>query len=159
MQLTSSAFRQGEPIPDRYTCEGNDSSPDFSWSDAPSEAKSFVLILHDPDAPRANGFTHWVVYNIPAEVSRLPEAAPKQGRIDGLGMQGKNDAGRLGYVGPCPPSGTHRYFARLYALDATLALPPGATHAEVSNAMESHIIGECELMGTYTKRGKQRTAA
>ena len=158
MQLTSSAFRQGEPIPDRFTCEGGDTSPEFAWEGAPQETQSFVLILHDPDAPRANGFTHWVAYNIPANVTKLPENAPKQGRIDGLGMQGKNDGGRLGYVGPCPPSGTHRYFARLYALNAKLALEPGATHEQVSAAMEPHVIDECELMGTYTKKGTRRVA-
>ena len=157
MQLTSSAFSQGGAIPKRYTCEGQDTSPELSWSDAPTEAKSFALILHDPDAPRANGFTHWVIYNIPANVAAIEPNVPKEPVVNGLGVQGKNDGGKFGYMGPCPPSGTHRYFARLYALRDQLDLKPGASHHDVIAAMEGKIIGQAELMGTYAK-GSEKAA-
>jgi Raf kinase inhibitor-like YbhB/YbcL family protein len=152
MQLTSSAFQAGGAIPSKFTCEGKDISPEFSWKDPPSETKTFALVLHDPDAPRAGGFTHWVVYNISANTGRIGEGAPKQGRVSGVGLQGKNDSGKIGYVGPCPPSGTHRYVARLYALDAELPLPPGASHEELRSAMEGHILAQAELVGTYAKK-------
>ena len=152
MQLLSSAFQQGQPIPLRFTCEGDDISPEFSWKDAPKETKSFVLILHDPDAPRRNGFTHWVVYNIPAEVSRITENVPQEATISGIGSQAKNDAGQIGYKGPCPPSGKHRYIARLYALSAQLPVKPGAAYTDVITAMEKLVIEEAELLGTYEKQ-------
>ena len=152
MQLNSSAFQAGEPIPSKFTCEGKDVSPEYSWRDAPAETKTFALILHDPDAPRAGGFTHWVVYNIPANTGHIGEGTPKQGRVPDVGLQGRNDSGKIGYMGPCPPSGTHRYVARLYALDAELPLAPGASHKELSSAMEGHILAEAELVGTYAKK-------
>src|SRR6266705_2581570 len=140
MQLRSTAFQTGGAIPTRFTCEGDDISPDFSWGDAPLETKSFVLILHDPDAPRAGGFTHWVVYNIPAGTSHIEENIPRQATVEGLGVQGKNDCGEIGYMGPCPPSGTHRYFARLFALRSQVELRPNATYAELIAAMRDKII-------------------
>src|SRR5947199_10020981 len=152
MQLTSSDFNAGGAIPIRFTCEGDNASPEFSWKEAPGETKSFALVLHDPDAPRAGGFTHWVVYNIPAKTGHLGEGTPKQGRAPDVGLQGKNDSGKIGYMGPCPPSGTHRYIARLYALDAELPLAPGASHEELSSAMQGHILAEAELVGTYAKK-------
>ena len=151
MKLTSSAFSHGSAIPKRFTCEGQNISPELSWTDAPKETKSFVLFLHDPDAPRKNGFTHWVVYNIPPTVSRIEENVPRNASIQGLGLQGRNDSGTVGYMGPCPPSGSHRYFARLYALRAELELGPHATYAEVIAAMQGKIIEGAELMGTYDK--------
>lgn len=157
MQLTSAAFSHGEAIPTRYTCEGEDISPELSWSDAPKATKSFALILHDPDAPRENGFTHWLVYNIPPNVAAIEPNLPKEPVVSGTGMQGRNDAGEIGYMGPCPPSGTHRYFARLYALRDQLDLNPGASYPDVISAMEGKIIDQTELLGTYAK-GSQRAA-
>ena len=152
MELRSTAFQAGGAIPTRFTCEGDDISPDFSWRDAPPETKSFVLILHDPDAPRAGGFTHWVVYNIPAGTSHIEENIPQQATVAGLGVQGKNDSGEIGYMGPCPPSGTHRYFARLFAVDRELDLKPGLYHRDVYSEMQGHIVEQAELMGTYAKK-------
>jgi Raf kinase inhibitor-like YbhB/YbcL family protein len=157
MQLLSSAFRAGEKIPVRYTCEGENVSPEISWMSAPANTKTFALILHDPDAAWPGGFTHWVLYNIPAARDHLESNLPKQERIRGTGTQGKNDTGKLGYVGPSPPSGTHRYFIRLYALDRELDLEPGATRLELSAAMENHVLAQAELMGTYAKQ--KQTAA
>lgn len=151
MKLTSPSFSHGGSIPKRFTCEGQNISPALSWADAPQEAKSFALILHDPDAPKKDGFTHWVVYNIPASVNRIAESVPHNASIPGVGLQGRNDSGKVGYMGPCPPSGTHRYFARLYALRAEPELGPNATYAEVLAAMRDKIIEETELMGTYAK--------
>jgi Raf kinase inhibitor-like YbhB/YbcL family protein len=155
MKLTSPAFSHGGSIPKQFTCEGRDISPELSWTEAPKETRSFALILHDPDAPRQGGFTHWLVYNIPANVNRIAEDIPHNGSIEAVGLQGQNDAGKIGYMGPCPPSGQHRYFARLYALRDELALEPGATYAEVIAAMRGKIIEEAELMGTYAKTGRK----
>lgn len=155
MQLTSAAFQQGAEIPSLFTSDGDDISPELSWKDAPAEAKSFVLIMHDPDAPREGGFTHWVVYDMPAQTGHIEQNTPPKDKIPGLGTQGKNDAGRIGYMGPAPPSGTHRYFLRLFALDTMLNLEPGATHKAVSAAMRGHILGQAELMGTYEKKAKR----
>lgn len=152
MQLTSSDFRAGEAIPARFTCEGDNTSPEFSWKEVPPETKSFALIMHDPDAPRAGGFTHWVLYNIPADKGSLDPDVPKRDHVPGTGMQGRNDSGKVGYMGPCPPSGRHRYYVRLFALDAELNPHSGATHEELKNAMEGHILERAELMGTYSKR-------
>ncbi len=113
MQLMSSAFQAGQAIPSKFTCEGKDISPEMSWRDAPPETRTFAFVLHDSDAPRTGGFTHWVIYNIPANTGHLGEGVPRQGRVPDVGMQGMNDAGKVGYMGPCPPSGTHRYVARL----------------------------------------------
>ena len=157
MKLISSAFEAGGAIPRRYTCEGDDISPPLSWTGAPKETKSFVLILHDPDAPRRGGFTHWVMYDIPANVTALEENVPRQSKIPGLGIQGRNDAGNIGYIGPCPPSGQHRYFSWLYALRAGLNLPPGATYEQIKSALEKTVIEQTELIGTYAK-GKERAA-
>jgi Raf kinase inhibitor-like YbhB/YbcL family protein len=152
VQLTSSAFSAGGAIPARFTREGEDISPEFSWKEVPERTKSFVLILHDPDAPRPGGFTHWVLYNIPGSLGHIEQAVPRQELVAGLGLQARNDAGKIGYMGPCPPSGTHRYFARLYALDTELELQPGATHEQVISAMEGHVLTKAELMGTYARK-------
>src|SRR5438132_1212361 len=134
MQLASRAFQHGGRIPNRYTCEGEDISPEFSWKDAPPGTQSFAVVMHDPDAPRPGGFTHWVLYNIPGNVRCIEEDVPRQEIAPGLGVQGRNDAGEIGYMGPCPPSGVHRYFARLFALDAELNLKPGATLPQLNAA-------------------------
>jgi Raf kinase inhibitor-like YbhB/YbcL family protein len=151
MNLTSTAFQPEGKIPQQFTCEGQDVSPDVSWSEAPKETKSFVLITHDPDAPRPNGFVHWVLYNIPASTNHIPQNVPKNASVPDLGLQGRNDSGKVGYMGPCPPSGTHRYFFRLYALRSKLELGPSATYKQVIEAMEGKIIEQGELMGTYAK--------
>jgi Raf kinase inhibitor-like YbhB/YbcL family protein len=154
MQLTSAAYQQGTEIPVRFTCEGDNISPAFSWRDAPGETKSFALIIHDPDAPRAGGFTHWVLYNIPGAAQTVQENVPKNKHLPEVGTQGRNDADEVGYMGPCPPSGTHRYYARLFALDSVLTIPPGANHEELTEAMEGHILARAELMGKYAKKAE-----
>ncbi len=152
MQLTSSVFQQGAEIPSYYTSDGEDVSPELSWKDAPAETKSFALIVHDPDASRPGGFTHWVVYDIPPETGHIEENVPDTERVSGLGTQGKNDGGKIGYIGPAPPSGTHRYFFRLYALDAMLNLGIRATHKQVMDAIKGHVLAQAELMGTYENK-------
>jgi Raf kinase inhibitor-like YbhB/YbcL family protein len=155
MQLTSTEFREGGEIPSRFTSDGENVSPELSWKDAPHETKSFALIMHDPDAPRPGGFTHWVIYSIGPGVGHLEEAVPTGGEIKGVGLQGKNETGRLGYIGPAPPSGVHRYFFQLYALDCVLDLKPGASHREVSAALKGHVLAQAELMGTYEKKSQR----
>ena len=137
MKIISPAFTHGNAIPTQFTCEGEDISPELSWTEASKETKSFVLVVHDPDAPRANGFYHWVMYNIPPRVDRIPHNAPKHASLPGLGVQARNDAGKIGYMGPCPPSGTHRYFFRLYSLKESLDLKPGANYQEVLSASKA----------------------
>ncbi len=152
MQLRSSGFRAGGVIPVRYTCEGDDISPEFSWTEIPAGTKSLALILHDPDAPKAGGFTHWVIYDIDPSLKQIDENTPKRETASGIGVQGKNDGGKIGYIGPCPPSGGHRYIARLFALDTELNLKPGASHQEVESAMHGHILETAALMGTYARK-------
>ena len=131
MRIQSPAFPHGGEFPRRYTCEGENISPEFSWDGVPKEAKFLVLILHDPDAPRRNGFTHWLLYDIPAAIDRVRENVPRHEHLADAALQGRNDSGEIGYRGPCPPTGRHRYFARLYALRDKLGLPAGATADEV----------------------------
>jgi Raf kinase inhibitor-like YbhB/YbcL family protein len=153
MRLTSPAFHAWGAIPSRYTCEGADVSPELAWFEAPAETKCFVLILQDPDAPPADGFAHWLVYNIPPSVTRIQEDVPRQATVTGLGLQGRNSGGTIGYMGPCPPSETHRYFFWLYALRRRLDLGPGASYEDLRSAMSGFvIIEEAELVGTYTQR-------
>lgn len=147
--LISSAFKSGDKIPVQYTCDGQDVSPPLSWSGFPPAVKAFAFVVDDPDAP-GGVFTHWVLFNIPSTVTELPTGVKKQPSIEGLGLQGKNDFGDLGYGGPCPPRGRpHRYVFRLYALDAPLNLKAGATKADVLKAVEGHTLGMAELTGTY----------
>ena len=152
MRLTSTVIQQGSEIPAHYTSDGANISPELSWQDFPDKTQSFVLIVHDPDAPRSGGFTHWVLYNIPPTTTHIDENVSQDGQFGNLGLHGKNDSGKIGYIGPAPPSGTHRYFFRLFALDTMLDLPPGATHKEVSAAIKGHILAQSELMGTYEKK-------
>lgn len=151
--LTSTAFQDGEAIPSKYTCDGQDVSPLLAWSAPPNGTKSFALIHDDPDAPMGT-WVHWVVYNLPASVRQLPEAFPAdQERPDGT-RQGRTDFGRIGYGGPCPPSGTHRYVFKLYALDTVLSLAPGATKVAVEAAMQGYILAQAQLIGTYRRKGR-----
>jgi Raf kinase inhibitor-like YbhB/YbcL family protein len=152
INLTSSAFKDGEAIPKKYACEGENISPPLAWTAAPENAKSFALIVEDPDAPRGT-FTHWIIFNLPPNVRELPENVPARAVLDNGAKQGKNDFQKMGYGGACPPSGdkTHRYFFRLYALDATLPLDAKATRAQTQNAIQNHIIAEGQLTGTYKR--------
>jgi len=151
----SADFSPEGAIPSRFTCEGENVSPEFSWKEAPIGTKSFALILHDPDARRLGGFIHWVLYNVPADKGHLDPNVPTQEHVPATGVQGRNDGGDIGYMGPCPPSGTHRYYFRLFALDSEVRLPPGATHDELTQAMEGHVLERAELTGTYRKKAEQ----
>jgi len=157
LQLTSSAFETESSIPPQFSCEGRNISPELSWTGAPAGTKSFALIMHDPDAPITGGYSHWLLYNIPATEHHLAENTPNQDQLSGGGMQGKNDAGKYGYTGPCPPSGTHRYYFRLYALDTLLDPRAGASKADLEKAMEGHVLATAELLGRF-KRSSGRAA-
>jgi Raf kinase inhibitor-like YbhB/YbcL family protein len=149
--LDTKAFPKGGEIPVKYTCSGDDVSPALSWSGAPQGAKSFALIVDDPDAPSGT-FTHWVVYDLPASAHQLRERVSKTDDLSGGGRQGRNDFRRVGYGGPCPPPGkAHRYFFRLYALNAALNLPAGASRQDVEAAMRGHVLAQAELMGKFSR--------
>jgi Raf kinase inhibitor-like YbhB/YbcL family protein len=151
MQVISSAFNQMQPIPAAHTCDGADISPPLAWSDIPAKAKSLALICDDPDAPHGT-WVHWVAYDLPPTCKGLPEGVEKSDTLTIGGKQGRNDFLEIGYNGPCPPGGTHRYFFKVYALDAVLGLPPGKTKKEIEKAMKGHILGEGELVGTYKRK-------
>jgi len=151
MDLKSSAFEPGGIIPPTYTCDGSDVSPPLSWSAVPAKAKSLALIADDPDAPRGT-WVHWVSWNIPATVHDLPEGVPKRDTLPNGMKQGTTDFRSIGYGGPCPPSGTHRYFFKLYALDATLNLLPSTTKKDLETAMQGHVLAQSELMGKYARK-------
>jgi len=153
-ELKSPAFAAGGSIPSLYTCQGKDISPPLTWSKAPEKTRSFVLICDDPDAPVMT-WVHWVYFDIPPAVTALPEGMPKDEKPSMGGIHGRSSFGDLGYGGPCPPWGTHRYFFRLYALDTILNLAPGVKKKEVFKAMEGHVLGTAELMGTYKKNEQQ----
>jgi Raf kinase inhibitor-like YbhB/YbcL family protein len=147
--LRSSAFQPDATIPRQHTCDGADQSPALSWTDAPPGARSLALIVEDPDAPSGT-FVHWVLFNLPLEPATIPPGVSHQTVLDTGARQGRNDFRRVGYGGPCPPRGpAHRYFFRLYALDAPLDLTPGATASEVRAAAQGHTLGQAELMGSY----------
>jgi Raf kinase inhibitor-like YbhB/YbcL family protein len=143
MTITSPVFNEGEPIPVQFSCDGDNYSPELVWSGIPEGTASLVLIMDDPDVTGA--WVHWVLFNLPADSSGLPEG------VTGLGEDGQNSWNRTGYGGPCPPGGTHRYFFKLYALDTVLELDAGATAEALAAALEGHILGQAELMGTYTR--------
>jgi hypothetical protein len=149
--LVSAAFADGGDIPAMYTCDGGDVSPPLEWGAAPEGTVSYALICEDPDAPAGN-WVHWVVYGIPAGRTSLPEGAGDRESFEDGTLQGENSWDRTGYGGPCPPSGTHRYFFRLYALDNRPRLEAGADAAALREAMEGHILAEAELMGRYSRR-------
>ena len=149
LQLSCSAFSEGGTIPKQYTCSGEDLSPPLSWIGIPANTKSMVLVVDDPDAP-SGAWVHWVLYNIPAEVTSLPAGIPKIATVPNICTQGSNDFRRIGYGGPCPPPGkSHRYFFKLYALDTTLNLKPGTTKVAVERALQGHILAQGQLMGKY----------
>ncbi|MCS7213270.1 MAG: YbhB/YbcL family Raf kinase inhibitor-like protein [Candidatus Calescibacterium sp.] len=153
MEIKSNAFKNGQNIPKKYTCEGEDISPDLSWSGFPSGTKSFVIIVDDPDAPIGT-FNHWVVYDIPSSITSLPEGLEKKSEVLGGIKQGKNDFGKVGWGGPCPPRGhgTHRYFFKIKALSVEkLGLPAGATKSQVLKAIEGKVLAEAEFYGTYSR--------
>jgi Raf kinase inhibitor-like YbhB/YbcL family protein len=143
--LASEAFADGGVIPARYTCDGDDVSPPLAWRDAPPGTVTFALVVDDPDAP-AGTWVHWVLFDVPATESAIPEGATPRGARDG-----KNTWGRSGYGGPCPPSGTHRYFFKLYAVDRALGVPPGITAAGLARALQGHVLAEAVLMGRYAR--------
>jgi len=149
--LTSPAFSHGKPIPASYTGEGKNISPPLQWTDPHESAQSFALICDDPDAPGGN-WVHWVIYGIPGEARSLDEATPADAQLPGGARNGVNSWNRLGYGGPMPPSGTHRYFFKLYALDTALGLKPGASKEQLLKAMQGHVIAMTELMGTYMRK-------
>ncbi|BDR92583.1 YbhB/YbcL family Raf kinase inhibitor-like protein [Vulcanisaeta souniana] len=150
--LMSPAFKYGERIPKKYTCDDVDVSPPLQWSSIPPGTKSLVLIMEDPDAP-IGVFTHWVLYNVPPDRTGLPENVPKTPTVEGIGIQGLNDFGRVGYGGPCPPRGhgSHRYFFRLYALSTVPSIKQRASKDEVLRIIKNNIIGTAEYMGTYSR--------
>lgn len=143
--LASSAFSDGAAIPKQYSCDGENVSPPLEWHGAPAQTQSYALIVDDPDAPSGN-FTHWAVFDISKTTSESPEAAKNFGRA------AQNGRGQIGYTGPCPPGGTHRYFFTLYALDtASLGIGEGSTRAEVENAIKGHILAKTVLLGRYSR--------
>jgi Raf kinase inhibitor-like YbhB/YbcL family protein len=152
MQLTSTAFAEGAPIPAKYTCDGKNISPPLKWSGVPAGAKALVFIADDPDAPFGT-WVHWVLYDLPATVSELTEDVAKSQYVGGVAKQGLNDFQHLGYGGPCPPHGKpHRYFFKLYALDAPFDLKPGLTKKDIERAMEKRVLAQAQLMGTYKRQ-------
>jgi Raf kinase inhibitor-like YbhB/YbcL family protein len=152
LTLTSDAFANGQSIPAKYSCIGKNISPDLAWDEPPAGTQSFALIVDDPDAPMGT-WVHWVLYNIPADQRNLQEELPITGKnADPNAIYaGKNSSGNLRYDGPCPPSGTHRYYFKLYALDTAISLLPGATKDQVLKEMKGHILAQGELMGTFSK--------
>jgi Raf kinase inhibitor-like YbhB/YbcL family protein len=150
MDIRSKAFLEGGMIPAKYTCDGENVSPPLEWTNAPSGTKSFALISDDPDAP-AGTWVHWVIYNIPPEVTKLDEQIKPEKEFKTGMRQGNNDWPKIGYGGPCPPSGMHRYYFKLYAVDALLDLKPGATKSQVLQAMKGHVLAEAQLMAKYRR--------
>jgi len=145
MKIISSAFQQGGNIPSKFSCDGANANPPLQISDVPPEAKSLVLIVDDPDAP-SGLFTHWAVWNISPQSSTIPEGSTPKG------VQGTNDFGKSGYGGPCPPSGAHRYYFKIFALDRELDLPSGAKRSQLDAAMKGHVVAQGELMGRYARK-------
>lgn len=151
LSLLSTAFKEGDKIPVKYTCDGQDISPPLAWDEPPQLTEAFVLIVDDPDAP-SGVFTHWVLFNLPANVRQLGEGIPAQEQLQNGALQGKNDFGRIGYGGPCPPRGpAHRYRFMIYALDKSLDLNPGASKKQLIDAMKGHILAQGQLIGTYQR--------
>jgi len=148
--VDSSAFEDGEEIPGQYSLSGSNISPPISWSGLPQGAKSVAVICNDPDAPKGR-WAHWVIFNIPPDVSALPENLPDDGVLPRGIIQGINDFGRIGWDGPSPPKGTHRYVFEVYALDKMLDLEPGTSRSHLLRVMKGHVIGRGKLIGTYER--------
>ena len=151
IKITSSAFEHEALIPPKYTCDGDDISPPLQWETVPEGTKSIALISDDPDAPMGT-WVHWVLFNLPADTRELHENIPPEETLPNGTKQGITDFGRIGYGGPCPPSGTHRYFFKIYALDTELDLDAGAGKSDLLNAMEGHILAEGQLIGKYKRQ-------
>ncbi len=151
LSVSSSVFQEGNPIPAKYSCQGQDVSPPLGWDEPPAGTRSFALIVDDPDAP-VGVFTHWVLFNLPADCRELPEAVPTRSPLASGAVQGKNDFGKIGYGGPCPPPGRpHRYQFAVYALDGPLDLPTGASKQQVLAAVAGHSLAQGTLTGTYQR--------
>ncbi len=151
IELTSSAFRDGSAIPLKYSRNGDNFSPPLAWNPAPKGTQSFALITDDPDAPSGT-WVHWVIFDLPAGARRLSEHVPAERTLPDGTRQGTNDFRNVGYDGPSPPSGTHRYYFKLYALDTRLDLPPGATKAQLLGAMKGHALAQGQLVGKFTRQ-------
>jgi len=150
IQVRSPAFEEGGMIPQRYACDGEDVSPPLTWESGPEGTKSIALICDDPDAPSGT-FVHWVLYDLPGDTQELPENMPRSTMLPSGAKQGVNGFGMTTYGGPCPPRGTHRYFFKVYALDAMTNLPPGRSKADLLKAIEGHILAQGQIMGMYRK--------
>lgn len=150
IKITSTAFADGGMIPAKYTCDGADVSTPLQWDAVPEDTKTIALICDDPDAPMGT-WVHWVLFNLPAETRNLAENIPADKTLPNGAKQGINDFGKIGYGGPCPPGGTHRYFFKLYALDSGIDLDAGADKDQLLKAMEGHIIGQGKLIGKYKR--------
>jgi Raf kinase inhibitor-like YbhB/YbcL family protein len=151
MKLLSLAFSEGGMIPARYTCDDVNISPSLAWEGAPDNTKSFALIVDDPDAP-AGIWVHWVLFNIPPHIHNLAENVLHDKVLPNGALQGMNDFRKIGFGGPCPPGGTHRYYFKLYALNMELKLAPGISKRDLVNAMSGHILAEAQLMGKYKRQ-------
>jgi len=157
LQVISTAFAEGQAIPQKYTCQGGNVSPQLKWTNAPANTRSFALVADDPDAPdpRAPKMTwvHWVLYDLPATTTELPEDLVKTPTLPNGAKQGITDFKQFGYGGPCPPPGdAHRYFFKVYALDTVLNLQPGVTKSDLLKAMEGHVLAQGRVMGTYKRK-------
>ncbi len=150
IKITSSAFEDGGMIPAKYTCDGADVSPPLQWDAVPEGTKSIALICDDPDAPMGT-WVHWVLFNLLAEARELAENIPAEETLPNGAMQGVSDFGRIGYGGPCPPGGTHRYFFKVYALDTKVDLQAGTDKRQLLKAMEGHILEQGQLIGEYKR--------
>ena len=150
MEIRSSAFKEGAFIPGKYTCDGMDDSPPLEWSQVPDGTETFALICDDPDAP-VGTWVHWVIFNIPGDVRELTEEITPRDVLENGATHGRNDFRNLGYGGPCPPRGTHRYYFKIYALDTKLDVGAGISKKELIRAMEGHILAEGQLMGKYKR--------
>jgi Raf kinase inhibitor-like YbhB/YbcL family protein len=152
VQLKASAFTAGAEIPEQFTCDGSNISPALTWSAPPEGTQSFALIMDDPDAP-GRTWVHWVLFDLPATERELPEGVQPKGTLPSGAQHGRNDFGKAGYGGPCPPPGpAHRYYFRLYALDTELHLRAGATRAQIDRSIRGHILAHAELMGRYRRQ-------
>lgn len=149
LHLTSPVIRD-QSIPQHYSCDGDNVSPPLQWENVPEGTESFAIIAEDPDAPGGT-FIHWILYNLPPALRWLPEDVRRDGMLPNGARQGRNSFQKIGYDGPCPPGGVHRYFFRLYALDTRLELPPAANKEDLLDAMDGHILAEAEMMGKYTR--------
>lgn len=155
LTVESKAFDDGDEIPERFTCDGGDLSPPLSIQGVPEEAETLALLVDDPDAPGDGAFVHWVLWNLPTDITDLPEEVPKRGRAPPIddAPQGSNDFGRAGYGGPCPPKGDgpHTYRFRAFAVDGELDLGPGSNGRQLEEALEGRVLAEGQLTGTFER--------